>query len=85
MKIKCLCESLASIGVIVDDDDKVEACLRGFGNAYKQFKTSIRTWKNIPNFQELTSMLVVEEKSLIDDGVIQSTTKNNSKQALYIG
>ncbi|MCO5564538.1 hypothetical protein L7F22_018200 [Adiantum nelumboides] len=41
MKIKALCESLSSIGVAVDDDDKVEACLRGLGNAYKQFKTSI--------------------------------------------
>ncbi|MCO5572384.1 hypothetical protein L7F22_052422 [Adiantum nelumboides] len=38
LKIKALCESLFSIGVIVDDDDKVEACLRGLGNAYKHFK-----------------------------------------------
>ncbi|MCO5585584.1 hypothetical protein L7F22_039519 [Adiantum nelumboides] len=43
LKIKALCEFLSSIGVVVDDDDKVEACLRGLGNAYKQFKTSIRT------------------------------------------
>ncbi|MCO5558297.1 hypothetical protein L7F22_011876 [Adiantum nelumboides] len=35
LKIKALCESLSSIGVAVDDDDKVEACLRGLGNAYK--------------------------------------------------
>ncbi|MCO5584116.1 hypothetical protein L7F22_038039 [Adiantum nelumboides] len=34
-KIKALCEPLSSIGVAVDDDDKVEACLRGLGNAYK--------------------------------------------------
>ncbi|MCO5551579.1 hypothetical protein L7F22_005084 [Adiantum nelumboides] len=33
--IKALCESLYSIGVAMDDDDKVEACLRGLGNAYK--------------------------------------------------
>ena len=30
-------------------------------------------------------MLVVEEKSLIDDEVIWSITKNNFEQALYIG
>ncbi|MCO5548630.1 hypothetical protein L7F22_002090 [Adiantum nelumboides] len=50
LKIKALCESLSSIGAAVDDVDKVEACLRGLGNAYKQFKTNIRTQKNIPHF-----------------------------------
>ena len=76
MKIKSLCESLASIGVTIDDDDKVEVDLHSLGNAYKQFKTSIRTWEKIHDLEvdlhdkELTSMLVVEEKSLIDDGVI---------------
>ncbi|MCO5568788.1 hypothetical protein L7F22_022488 [Adiantum nelumboides] len=72
LKIKALCESLSSIGVTVDDDDKVGACLRGLGNAYKQFKPSIRTRDNIPHFLESSSLLVVEEKSLIDDEVIQT-------------
>ncbi|MCO5602458.1 hypothetical protein L7F22_056590 [Adiantum nelumboides] len=79
LKIKALCESLSSIGVTMDDDDKVEACLRGLGNAYKQFKTSICTQENIPHFLELSSLLVVEKKSFIDDGVIQ-TGRNSSKQ-----
>ncbi|MCO5547562.1 hypothetical protein L7F22_044528 [Adiantum nelumboides] len=82
LKIKALCESLSSIGVAVDDDDKVEACLCGLGNACKQFKTSIHTSKNIPNFLELSSLLVVKEKSLIKEGAIQ-TKRNSSKQALY--
>ena len=30
LKIKSIYESLASIGVIVKDNDKVEVCLRGF-------------------------------------------------------
>ncbi|MCO5596432.1 hypothetical protein L7F22_050495 [Adiantum nelumboides] len=81
LKIKALCESLSVIGVAVDDDDKVEACLCCLGNAYKQFKTSIRTRENIPHFLELSSLLVVEEKSLIDDGAIQIGRKS-SKQAL---
>ncbi|MCO5588666.1 hypothetical protein L7F22_042624 [Adiantum nelumboides] len=67
----------------VDDDDKVEACLRGLGNAYKQFKTSIHTRENILHFVELSSLLVVEKKSLIDDKAIQ-TRRNSSKYALYI-
>ncbi|MCO5596921.1 hypothetical protein L7F22_050992 [Adiantum nelumboides] len=33
LKIKALCESLSSIGVAVDDDDKAEACLRGLDHA----------------------------------------------------
>ncbi|MCO5578487.1 hypothetical protein L7F22_032329 [Adiantum nelumboides] len=36
------------------------------------FKTNIRTRENIPHFLELLSLLVVEEKSLIDDGAIQT-------------
>ncbi|MCO5572827.1 hypothetical protein L7F22_026586 [Adiantum nelumboides] len=84
LKIKALCESLSFIGVAMDDDDKVEACLRGLGNAYKQFKISIRTRENIPHFLELSSLLIVEEKSFIDDGAIQ-TRRNISKHALYTG
>ena len=41
LKIKSVWESLASIGVTVEDDDKVEVCLRGLMPAYKQFKTFI--------------------------------------------
>ena len=41
LKIKSICKSLASIGVTVEDDDKVEVCLRGLMPAHKQFKTSI--------------------------------------------
>ncbi|MCO5611919.1 hypothetical protein L7F22_066178 [Adiantum nelumboides] len=84
LNIKALCESLSSIGVAVDDDDKVEACLHGLGNAYKQFKTNICTRENIPHFLELSSLLVVQEKSFIDDGAIQ-TGRNSSKQALWTG
>ncbi|MCO5599519.1 hypothetical protein L7F22_053625 [Adiantum nelumboides] len=84
LKIKALCEFLSSIGVAVDDDDKVEACLRGLANAYRQFKISIHTWKNIPHFLELSSLLVIEEKSVIDDGAIQ-TRRNSSEKALWTG
>ncbi|MCO5596317.1 hypothetical protein L7F22_050378 [Adiantum nelumboides] len=45
LKIKGICDSLSFIGVTMDDNDKVEACLRGLGNAYKQFKTSFRSQK----------------------------------------
>ena len=32
LKIKSICESLTSINVTVDDDDKVEVCLHGLGS-----------------------------------------------------
>ena len=67
LKIKAICESLASIGVMVDDDDKVEVCLRGLGPAYKQFKTSIHTWEYIPSFADLFPMLVLEERNNFED------------------
>ena len=78
LKIKAICESLASIGVIADDDHKVEACLRGLGNAYKQFKTSIKPRENIPNFQDLCSMLIVEEKNLLGDQDTSTQPSSNS-------
>ena len=56
LKIKGICKSLASIGVTVEDDDKVEVCLRGLTPAYKQFKTSIQTRENIPSFADLIPM-----------------------------
>ena len=67
LKIKSICESLASINVNVEDDDKVEICLRGLGPQYKSFKTSILTRDSIPSFPNLVSMLVVEERNQMDD------------------
>ena len=67
LKINNICESLASINVKVEDDDKVEICLRGLGPKYKSFKTSILTRDNIPSFPHLVSMLVVEERNQMDD------------------
>ena len=40
LKIKAICESLASIGVTVDDDDKVESCLHGSRTNILQSATS---------------------------------------------
>ena len=64
LKIKSICESLASINAKVEDDKKVEVCLRGLGPQYKSFKTSILTRDNISTFADMVSMLVVEERNL---------------------
>ena len=76
LKIKGIVESLASIGIAVEDDDKVEVCLRGLTPAYKQFKTSIQTRENIPNFLDLISMLTIEEKNLGEDSTSQPKDSN---------
>ncbi|MCO5596436.1 hypothetical protein L7F22_050499 [Adiantum nelumboides] len=82
LKIKRIVESLASIGVQVEDDDKVEVCLHGLTFAYKQFKTSIQTRENIPCFADLVTMLIVEKKNLGEDS-FSSQGRNNSEQVLY--
>ncbi|MCO5554111.1 hypothetical protein L7F22_007637 [Adiantum nelumboides] len=82
LKIKGIVESLASISVQVEDDDKVEVCLHGLTPVYKQFKTSIQTRENIPCFADLVPMLVVEEKNLGEDSS-SSQGKNNSEQVFY--
>ena len=48
LKIKSICESLASINVGVDE---VDAFLRGLGPQYKAFKTSFRLRKTFPILQ----------------------------------
>ena len=74
LKIKGICESLAFINVTIDDDDKVEACLRGLGPQYKGFKTSIQTRENIPNFSDLISMMIIKEKNLNEESSISAKT-----------
>eukprot|EP00250_Pteridium_aquilinum_P025338 c30604_g1_i1 orf=3-359(-) len=80
LKIKAICESLAFIGVMIDDEDKVEVCLSGVGPTYKQFKTSIRTHKNIPSFTDMIPMLVLEERNNFEDS---SPGRNSYEKALY--
>ena len=79
LKIKSICKSLASIGVTIEDDDKVEVCLRGLTPTYKQFKTSIQTRENIPTFTNLIPMLVIEEKNLGEDSSSSSQRRNSSE------
>jgi len=75
LKIKGIVESLAFINVSVDDDDLVSVYLNGLGKEYKPFKTSITVRENVPNFQDLVSMLIVKEKTLNEDCSTQN--KNN--------
>jgi hypothetical protein len=75
LKIKGIVESLASINVSMDDNNLVSICLNGLGKEYKPFKTSIIVKENVPNFWDLVSILIVEEKTLNEDCFTQN--KNN--------
>jgi len=81
LKIKGIVESLAFINVSMDDDDLVSICLNGLGKEYKPFKTSITVKENVPNFRDLVSMLIVEEKTLNEDYSTQN--KNNVEQQTF--
>jgi len=82
LKIKGIVESLASIKLSVDDDDLVNVCLNGLGKEYKPFRTSITVKENVPNFQDLVSMLIVEEETLNE--YCSTQNKNNVEhQAFY--
>ena len=46
----------------MDDDKKVEVFLRCLRPQHKVFKMSTKTQKNILNFADLVSMLIIEEE-----------------------
>jgi hypothetical protein len=81
LKIKGIVQSLASINVSLDDDDLVSVCLNGLGKECKPFKTSIIVKENVPNFRDLVSMLIVEQKTLNEDCSTQN--KNNVEQQAF--
>jgi hypothetical protein len=81
LKIKGIIESFTSINVSVDDDDLVSVCLNGLRKEYKPFKTSITVRENVPNFRDLVSMQIVEEKTLNEDYSTQN--KNNIEQQAF--
>jgi len=81
LKIKGIVESLASINISVDDDDLVSVCLNGLGKEYKPFKTSVTVRENVPNFRDIISMLIIEEKTLSEDPGVQG--RNNVEQQVF--
>ena len=82
LKIKRIVEALGSIQVAVEDDDIVRACLDGLGDDYKTFRLSMNTRDDIPEFTDLISMLILEEKNLgLDTSSSQGKTK--PEQAFY--
>ena len=82
LKIKYICENMASINTPLDDDDKIEVCLHGLKTQYKPFAMSIQTRENLPSFADLVSMLIMEEKSMGESS--SQSNKNAEQQVFYL-
>ncbi|MCO5564944.1 hypothetical protein L7F22_018614 [Adiantum nelumboides] len=73
-KIKVIKNSLGSTGITIDDDDVIATTLEGLGSKCKNFKSSMNTRADVPDFTKLTNMLICEEKSL---GLGASSSQSN--------
>jgi len=65
IKVKNLADAPTSIGTSIDDEDLVAVTLNGLGKDYSQFLTSIAIRKTFPNFQDLITLLISEEMTII--------------------
>ena len=61
LKIKDICNSLASIELNIEEGKMVLVCLGGLASKFGAFRTDVCTWENTPSFFDLQSMLLIEE------------------------
>jgi hypothetical protein len=64
-KLKNLTNALASIGVLVDDEDLMVVMLNGLGKNYSQFCILIAVRETFPDFQDLMTLLISEEMRIV--------------------
>ena len=63
-KIKVVRGKLLSVGVIIDDEKLLYITIKGLPKEYNTFRSGIRTKSTQLSFDELSTMLNVEEESL---------------------
>ena len=85
LKIKEVFDALGSIGAPIDDDDLVSAVLNGLkdDDKWKHFATSVYVRENLPNFDDLISLMIIEERSIGGSTFDKGT--NEQAQAFYSG
>ncbi|KAL2897059.1 Transposon Ty1-DR2 Gag polyprotein [Bienertia sinuspersici] len=66
-RLKTLADSLKNVGGKVSDNRMALQLLKGLSDEYKAFRTSVRHIKPLPSFDELRSMLELEEQSNASD------------------
>ena len=73
-RIKEVSNSLASMSVIVEENELVQICLRGLASKFGSLQTVVCTRENTPSFFDLQLMLLVEENHV---GASTSTHADN--------
>lgn len=63
-KIKVIRDKLLAVGVIVDGEESLHIAIKGLPKDYNAFRLAIRTRSTQLSFNELATMLNVEEESL---------------------
>ena len=63
LKLRSIADALATIDAMLDDDDLVSSTLGGLHNkkAWKSFVTYVYVQKPFPDFDELVSLMIIEE------------------------
>ena len=63
LKVRSIANALAAIDVMPNDDDLVLSTLSGLNNekGWKSFVTSVYVRKPFPDFDELISLMIIEE------------------------
>ena len=67
-KIKVIRDILLVVGVIIDDEELLQITIKGLPKEYNAFKSAIRTRSTQLSFDELSTMLNAEKKSLNEFG-----------------
>ena len=83
-KIKVVRDKLLTVGVIVDDEELLYIAIKGLPKEYNAFSSAIRTRSTQFGFDELSTMLNVEEESLnegieIKDSIFALAASTNQK------
>ena len=63
-KIKVVRDILLAVGVIIDDEEHLQITIKGLPKEYNAFRSTIRTRSTQLSFDELSTMLNAEKKSL---------------------
>ncbi|KAL2939124.1 Protein disulfide isomerase-like 5-3, partial [Bienertia sinuspersici] len=78
--LKTLADSLKNVGDKVSDNSTALQLLKGLSNKYKSFRISVRHLKTLPSFDELRSMLELEEQSNASDLLVEVREEANLTQ-----
>ena len=73
-KIEVVKEKFLVVGVIVDDEELLHIAIKGLPKEYNAFRSAIRTRSTQLSFDELSTMLNIEEESLNEGLEVKNST-----------